>query len=119
MAGQVIQCADSGIRTGDNGDHVGMGREHRPQFLVRTVFLEGTAAVHGVKLPIRLHDAEVEITFTDAVEIGDRTAGCRGGAAEIMVGAVAIDQLADRLPDDIVNAGLSSRADRDELFGSR
>src|SRR3546814_13066860 len=63
---------------------------------------------------VRLHDAEVELATAQAVDVGHAAAARRRVALDVF--RVAVDEAADRLPGNVINAGLTARADGDDLL---
>ncbi len=59
---------------------------------------------------IGLHDAEVEFAAANAVDVGHTAAAGRGIALDLVIGRAAIEEAADRLARDIVDAGLAAGA---------
>ena len=59
---------------------------------------------------VGLHDAEVEFAGADAVDVGNAAATGRGVALDLVIGGAAIEEAADGLACDIVDAGLTAGA---------
>jgi hypothetical protein len=49
-----------------------------------------------MELPVGLRDAELQLARADGVDVEDRAAGRFHAAADAVLGAVAVDQAADR-----------------------
>ena len=59
---------------------------------------------------VGLHDAEVELTAADAVDVGNTAATGRGVALDLVIGCAAIEEAADGLARHVVDAGLTAGA---------
>ena len=118
LALEVGDVGDPGVAAGQNGDRLGMDREHRAEVLELALVLEFAGPVEGVILPVGLRDTEFKLAGTDGVDVVDRAARRLRRAADAVGLAVLVDQSADRAAGRIVHAGDAARADRDEpLFG--
>ncbi|MNE94516.1 hypothetical protein D3C80_1924910 [compost metagenome] len=65
---------------------------------------------------VGLHDAEVEFTAADAVDVGHPAAAGRGVAFDLVIGGAAIEETTDRLTRHVVDPGLTAGTDRHEAF---
>ncbi|MNH11670.1 hypothetical protein D3C79_711910 [compost metagenome] len=65
---------------------------------------------------VGLHDAEVEFTAADAVDVSHPAAAGRGVAFDLVIGGAAIEETADRLARHIIDTGLAAGADRHEAL---
>jgi hypothetical protein len=115
---QIVEGLDPRVAARDDRKRLGMDREDRPQVLVGALLLELGGPVVGVILPIGLGDAHVHVAGFDGVQIGDRAAGRGRGALDVVRRLTPVHQLADRLADDVIDAGLAAGSDGDESLVS-
>ena len=113
---EVGEGLDAGIGTRDDVEGLAVHGEDGAQILERALLLELRGAVIGVELPVGLGHAHVHVAGAHRVDVGDRPTGRRGRAADAVLRLAAIDEAADRLADDEVDAGLPAGADGDELL---
>ena len=59
---------------------------------------------------VGLHDAEVEFTAADAVDVGHPATTGRGVALDLVIGGAAIEEAADGLARHVVDTGLTAGA---------
>ncbi|MNG17642.1 hypothetical protein D3C84_1016420 [compost metagenome] len=59
---------------------------------------------------VGLHDAEVELTAADAVDVGHATATGRRIALDLVIGGAAIEETTNGLARHVVDAGLTTGA---------
>ena len=93
-----------------------MHAEHRAQVAEGAGLLELAHALGGVELDVALGEAEVELAGLDGVDVEHRAAGRFDRAADAVLGAVLVDQAADRAAGRVVHAGDAAGADGDELL---
>ena len=114
LALEVAELGDARFLARHQRERLGMHREHGAQVLV--ALLERAAAVVGLELDVGLRHAEIELAALDRVDVVDRAAGGFDRAANAGLGAVLVDEPADRAADGVVHAGDPAGADRDELL---
>ncbi len=117
LALQIVEGVDPSILARDHGKQLGVNAEYGAQVIPRTLVRKGTHAVKGVVLLIGLGHAHVLIARPDGIEVGYRATGGGRRTLESCLAAVTIDQFADGLTDDVVNARLSASANSDKLVG--
>ncbi|MNZ97460.1 hypothetical protein D3C78_1166980 [compost metagenome] len=115
LALEVVEAGDLGVAAGEDGEHLALQGEHRADVVHRAFGLERRFALHRLVLVVGLHDAEVEFTAADAVDVGHAAAAGRGVALDLVLGRAAVEEPADRLAGHVVDAGLAAGADGDEL----
>ena len=93
-----------------------MQREHRAQVTDCAVFLERALALGREELHVRLRDAELDLAGFQKIDVGHRTAGRLDRAAHPVLGAIAIDDAADRTAGRVINTGHAAGADRDKAL---
>ena len=102
-------------------ERLGMHRDRPRAGRRKRLVLELPLALDRLVLHVRLRHAEVELAGLDGVDVEGRAAGRFHRAADAVLGAVLVDQPADRAAHRVVDAGDAAGADGDEflLRGSR
>src|SRR5690606_12299201 len=118
LALEVIEAFDVGITTGEDGEHFALQREHGTDVAHRAFGFERRGAVEGLELVVGLHDAEIEFAAANAVHVGYATAAGRGVALDAVLGGAAVEETADGLTGNVIDACLAAGADGDEFFFS-
>ena len=97
-----------------------MDREHGPQLLEGLALVLGRTVV-GMELPVRLGDAEIQFALADLADVVGRAARGRRRAADAVLAARLaafrrrlVNQTADRLADDEIDARRAAGADGNE-----
>ena len=116
LALEVGEGLDVGFLARQHGERLGVHREHRAQVAVGAGVLELAQALGGVVLHVGLREAQVELAGLDGVDVEHRAAGGLHRAADAVLGAVLVDQAADRAAGRVVDAGDAAGADGDELL---
>ncbi len=116
LALEVGERLDVRFLAGDDGDRLGVQREHGALLGPRAGILERRVALHRVVLDVGLREAHVELAGADGVGVEHRGAGRLDRAADAVLGTVLVDEAADRAAGRVVDAGDATGADGDELL---
>jgi hypothetical protein len=111
LAFQILDVSDVGVTAGNHSQWLTVQREHGTHTFELASVRKVLHTFIGFVLNVRLHDAHVHFTTTDGVDVSHGAAAGRRVTADAVLVSVAIDQAANRLANDVIDAGLAAGVD--------
>ena len=115
LALEVLELRDAGFLAREHGERLRMHGINRAQVAVSLVLVLAFA-LDRVELHVRLRHAEVEFPCLNGIDVEGRAAGGFHRAADAVLGAILVQQTANRAADRVIDAGDAAGSDRDEFL---
>ena len=116
LALEVSDACNVGVFTCNHGQRLTVQCKHGAHVAECAIGFKALNAFIGLVLDVRLHNTHVHLAAANGVDVGHGAAAGGRVAANAVICAVAVEQPADRLTDNVINAGLATGADGHEGF---